>query len=73
MTKVITDEHGDLVLRSDWHEEDFLGMDDSLTKGQIRRAMELIARTHDANIGINWDVLGTAIEIVKEETMEELK
>jgi len=60
-------EFGDPVLRSDWHTEDIRSMDDSLTEDQVIRVMLLIARTHDACIGINWDVIDQAITHIKED------
>jgi hypothetical protein len=38
------------------------GMDARLTEAQILEVMELIVRSHDANYGINWDVIGSAID-----------
>lgn len=54
------------ILRSDWHVEDITSQDEDLTDEQVIKVMELIARTHDANIGINWEVIDCAIDQVKE-------
>jgi len=67
MSKVII-EDGELVLRSDWYTDDVLSIDESLTDEQVRKVMELIARTHDADIGINWEVIKQAIHIIKGES-----
>jgi hypothetical protein len=37
-------------------------MDLKLTDAQVLEVMELIVRSHDANHGINWDVIGSAID-----------
>lgn len=37
-------------------------MDARLTDAQVLEVMELIVRSHDANHGINWDVIGSAID-----------
>lgn len=67
MTKVVH-EDGVSVLRSDWHPEDILSVDPSLSEEQVLDVMQLIARTHDANIGINWMVIEHAIQHIKEAT-----
>lgn len=71
MSKVII-EDGEPVLRSDWYVEDIIGQDDTLTEEQAIAVMELIARTHDANVGINWEVIDSAIDIIKEEANENI-
>lgn len=67
MTQVVY-EDGAPVLRSDWHPEDILSIDPSLSEEQVLDVMQLIARTHDANIGINWMVIEVAIQNIKEAT-----
>ncbi|WP_223510246.1 hypothetical protein [Rahnella sp. GSA61A] len=49
-----------------WLDEDFLEVDETLTPGEIRRAMEIATEHHDANIGYNWDSLRYAAELAKE-------
>ena len=72
MTQVIRTENGEPVLRSDWYLEDIFSraeeLDIELTERQAVEVMGLIARTHDANIGINWEVIGVAIETVTGES-----
>lgn len=69
MAKVVMIE-GKPVLRDDWHPMDIESvaenMDIQLTEDQVLEVMEIIARRHDANIGINWDVIGSAIDCVLE-------
>jgi len=73
MPKVIF-ENGKPILRDDWDEADVHGqageMDIELTDDEALEVMHLIARTFDAHIGVNWDVIGQAIEAVKERVNE---
>lgn len=64
MTRVIV-EDGEYILRDDWHEEDVLSVDDTLTQEQVKQVMELISYTFDAEVGINWDVIDNAIDVIK--------
>jgi hypothetical protein len=68
MAEIIRDENGDLILRSDWWPEDIEqqaeDMGVTLTSEQVEKVMHLIARTHDACVGINWDVIESAIDHV---------
>ncbi|WP_273866438.1 hypothetical protein [Serratia ureilytica] len=54
-----------LCVASFWLDDDFLALDATLTADDIELAMEVVHDNHDANIGINWDVLQNAIDIVK--------
>ena len=50
------------VIRDDWHEEDFQEralerLNRSLTTQELRDVMDLVVRAHDAEVGINWDVI----------------
>lgn len=67
MAKIIK-ENGELIIRNDWHPEDIEsvaeGMDVELTDDQIKRVMQLVVMGFDANVGINWDVIESAIETV---------
>jgi len=64
-------ESGQWVIRSDWHEEDVLIQCENkgvnLSDHQVYKVMQLIVSAHDANIGINWDVIDNAIKQVKGE------
>ena len=64
-------ENGKLIIRDEWHEEDIQGVaeddhDTTLTPEQMQKVMELIVKSFDANIGIDWEVIGSAIEQIIE-------
>ena len=65
MARVIT-ENGQVILRSDWHIEDVLGQAENmgieLTNEQAAEVLGIVADCHDANIGINWEVIDAAID-----------
>ena len=48
-----------------WHVDDVLSVDDTLTEAEARQVLYLLKHNHNAAIGINWDVI--------EETISELK
>ena len=54
-------------LYSYWNIEDIKHQDNSLTDEQCLDVMRYIIKTHDACIGINWDVIDCAIGIIKGE------
>lgn len=67
------------VIRDEWHEEDFQDralerLNRSLTSQELRDAMDLVVRAHDAEVGINWDVIDGAFDALsldcEEETQE---
>jgi hypothetical protein len=65
-------ENGKLIIRDEWHEEDIQGVaeddhDTTLTPEQMLKVMELIIESFDANIGIDWEVIGSAIDQILEE------
>lgn len=68
MCKVVTTEDGTTVLRDDWYPEDIIMVAEQLgkepTDGQVMEIMEVVADRFDANIGINWLVVESAIEMV---------
>ena len=71
MAHLVT-ENGKLIIRDEWHEEDIQGVaeddhDTTLTPEQMLRVMELIIHSFDANIGIDWEVIGSAIGQVLDE------
>jgi hypothetical protein len=74
MTKVVQ-ENGMFILRDDWHIEDILqeaaNMDYKLSYGQAVQIMDVIAKSFDANIGINWVVIGEAINSVMDNEPEQ--
>lgn len=40
-----------------WHIDDVREVRPDLTDDQCRKVLQAVKRNHDANIGINWDVL----------------
>jgi hypothetical protein len=65
-------EDGKLIIRDEWHEEDIQGVaednhDTTLTPEQMLKVMELIIESFDANIGIDWEVIDSAIDQILEE------
>jgi len=50
-----------------WHINDVRSMCPILTKDEAGEVLEYLEHRHDAGIGINWDVIGMAIESVCEE------
>ena len=65
MAKLVI-ENGQPVIVDRWDADDIQSvaenMDARLTEAQILEVMELIVRSHDANYGINWDTIGSAID-----------
>ena len=64
-------EDGKLIIRDEWHEFDIQCVaednhDTTLAPEQMLKVMELIVESFDANIGINWEVIGSAIEQIIE-------
>lgn len=65
-------EDGKTFIRDEWHEEDIQGVaeddhDTTLTPEQMLKVMELIVESFDANIGIDWEVIDSAIGQILEE------
>lgn len=48
-----------------WCVEDIKNIDDTLTQNQCREILDMLKRTHDASIGINWEVIESAIDFYK--------
>ena len=73
MTKVVQ-ENVMFLLREDWHIQDILQEaalnDYELSYGQAVQIMDVIAKYFDANIGINWIVIGEAIKFVMDNEPE---
>jgi hypothetical protein len=51
-----------------WCIEDVQELDEILTDQQCSDVLELAKRKHDAEVGINWDVLQCHIDTIKEQT-----
>jgi hypothetical protein len=61
MAHVSKDQQGKVIIRDDWHIEDIRSMLENgqeLTDDECIEIMEIIADNFDANIGINWEVIG---------------
>jgi hypothetical protein len=43
-----------------------LGCGNKLSDDQVLEIMQIIVSSHDANFGINWDVIGRAIDYILE-------
>jgi len=46
-----------------WHFTDIQEIDDSLTNDEARQILQLLAKYHDCNNGINWDVIKATIDV----------
>lgn len=57
-------QHDDFVLCSVWYEDDVRNLDASATDEEARAALRHAARHHDADQGINWDSLKTALDVI---------
>ena len=71
MAHLIT-ENGKLIIRDEWHEFDIQCVaednhETTLTPEQMLKVMELLVKSFDANIGIDWEVIDSAIEQILEE------
>ena len=77
MAKVIVVD-GVPVLRDDWHIEDitaeaFEVLEKQITEADAVEIMRRIAKAHDAEVGINWEVIRTHIEIYIDDKKGESK
>lgn len=50
-----------------WHIDDVKGLNKKLTKRECRDVLDIVNHKHDANIGINWDVIRYYIDQIIEE------
>lgn len=48
-----------------WHVDDVLKVDDTLTQSEAKQVLYMLKYNHDASIGINWDVIQDAITELK--------
>jgi uncharacterized protein YpuA (DUF1002 family) len=66
--KMVKDEHtGEWSIVERWTEADIMHQAEysygiELTPDQSYKILELIMKSHNANIGINWDVIDNAIQ-----------
>lgn len=60
-------ENGETILRDDWGIDDVQSvaedMEIELTDKQAERVLHIASKTFDANIGINWGVIESCIDI----------
>lgn len=56
-----------IILRDDWYVQDVFevaeNMEVKLTLEQAERVLHIAAKVFDANIGINWEVIESCIDI----------
>jgi hypothetical protein len=50
-----------------WSYEDVQEQDPTLTDDEARQVLQLIKHKHDANIGVNWEVIDAWIDYFKRE------
>ena len=55
-----------------WSIEDIQYVDDSLSDNEARELLRLLKKYHDANVGINWEVIESMIDIYRS-TMRHLE
>jgi hypothetical protein len=49
-----------------WHIDDVFSLNKGLDRAQARSVLQLVAQTHNAEVGINWEVLSIVADIVLE-------
>ncbi len=54
-----------------WHIDDVLSVRPDLTPSQTWKVLERIRRNHDANVGVNWDVIEIVSDILFPEPTSE--
>ena len=69
MPYVQTNENGEPMIVDNWYASDIHEVavdkfDTTLSNKQIEEVMHFIVNTHDANIGIDWEVIEYAIDEV---------
>ena len=57
-------ESRDLSIAVVWHIEDVLEVRPDLNRNQALEVLRSVKRNHDANVGINWDVLSATAEVL---------
>ena len=69
MARILT-ENNETFLRSDWFIEDVRNVIEcnnieaaqGFADEDCVKVLEIVARSHDANVGVNWEVLGCAVD-----------
>lgn len=55
---------GEYSISVSWYVSDIKNVDEKLTDEQCKKVLDYIYVTHNAEIGINWDVIQCAIDDV---------
>jgi len=64
-------ESRDLSIAVVWHIEDVLEVRPDLNRNQAWQVLRSVKQNHDANVGINWEVLSTHAEMLFAEREED--
>jgi hypothetical protein len=64
-------ESRDLSIAVVWHIEDVLEVRPDLNRNQAWEVLRSVKQNHDANVGINWEVLATHAEMLYAEREED--
>jgi hypothetical protein len=64
-------ESRDLSIAVVWHIEDVLEVRPDLNRNQAWQVLRSVKQNHDANVGINWEVLSTHAEMLYAEREED--
>jgi hypothetical protein len=71
MRKNNTQKNKELSIAIVWHIDDVLGVRPDLSREQAFQVLKKAKENHDANIGINWDVLADCSESLFAEREED--
>ena len=64
MTRNSTQKNNELSIAIVWHIDDVLGVRPDLSREQAFEVLKQAKRHHDANVGINWEVLSATAEVL---------
>ena len=64
MKKNSTQKNSELSIAIVWHIDDVLGVRPDLSREQAFEVLKQAKRHHDANVGINWEVLSATAEVL---------
>jgi len=77
MARLIKNEGQQWLIRDEWCEDDITDqceqIGEELTQDETRRVLEIIVKSHDAEIGINWNSINSAIDEVLMQRDQEAK
>lgn len=60
----------DYTIEVSWYVDDVLEVDNTLTLAQAKMVLDYMKRKHDTTVGINWDVISSTIDYLKERNYE---